>query len=129
LQKLIDAIGRLLPLAKSGFQFFARLGFDVGRHAPSLNGAGGESKSLEPDRDQIEIFVDALFRHAGAEGFVSLRAFFEAVAAELAQPLTDLARACRKSSGVERLGHLASRRETLAPVSRQAEKHDGVERQ
>jgi hypothetical protein len=32
---------------------------------------------LEPDRDQIEIFVDALFRHAGAEGFVSLRAFFE----------------------------------------------------
>jgi hypothetical protein len=32
---------------------------------------------LEPDREQIEIFVDALLRHAGAEGFVSLRAFFE----------------------------------------------------
>jgi hypothetical protein len=32
---------------------------------------------LEPDRDQIEIFVDALFRHAGTEGFVSMRAFFE----------------------------------------------------
>jgi AAA domain-containing protein len=32
---------------------------------------------LEPDRDLIEIFVDALFRHAGREGFVSLRAFYE----------------------------------------------------
>jgi hypothetical protein len=31
---------------------------------------------LEPDRDQIEIFVDAIFRHAQA-GFVSLRAFIE----------------------------------------------------
>ena len=31
---------------------------------------------LEPDRDQIEIFVDAIFRHAKA-GFVSLRAFYE----------------------------------------------------
>jgi hypothetical protein len=32
--------------------------------------------SLEPDRDQIEIFVDAIFRHAQT-GFVSLRAFIE----------------------------------------------------
>jgi hypothetical protein len=32
--------------------------------------------ALEPDRDQIEIFVDAIFRHA-TEGFVSVRAFFE----------------------------------------------------
>ncbi len=32
---------------------------------------------LEPARDQIEIFVDTLFRYAGSEGFVSLRAFFE----------------------------------------------------
>jgi hypothetical protein len=32
---------------------------------------------LEPDRNQLEIFVDALFRHAGNEGFVSLRAFYE----------------------------------------------------
>jgi hypothetical protein len=32
--------------------------------------------SLEPDRDQIEIYVDALFRHA-QNGFVSLRAFVE----------------------------------------------------
>src|SRR5215831_6399734 len=31
---------------------------------------------LEPDRDQIEIFVDAIFRHA-QNGFVSLRAFVE----------------------------------------------------
>jgi hypothetical protein len=30
---------------------------------------------LEPDRDQIEIFTDALFRHVDSEGFVSLRAF------------------------------------------------------
>src|SRR5262249_10549919 len=32
--------------------------------------------SLEPDRDQIEIFVNAIFRHAQT-GFVSLRAFVE----------------------------------------------------
>jgi hypothetical protein len=31
---------------------------------------------LEPDRDQIEIFVDAIFRHA-KQGYVSLRAFYE----------------------------------------------------
>jgi hypothetical protein len=31
---------------------------------------------LEPDRNQIEIFVDAVFRHAST-GFVSLRAFYE----------------------------------------------------
>ena len=29
---------------------------------------------LEPDRDQIELFTDAVFRHAGAAGFV---AFYE----------------------------------------------------
>jgi len=32
---------------------------------------------LEPNRDQIEIFVDALFRYAGDHGFISLRAFYE----------------------------------------------------
>jgi hypothetical protein len=32
---------------------------------------------LEPDRDQIEIFIDALFRHAGTEGYISLRSFRE----------------------------------------------------
>jgi hypothetical protein len=34
--------------------------------------------TLEPDRDQIEIFVDALFRHASHRGFASSRAFHEA---------------------------------------------------
>jgi hypothetical protein len=33
--------------------------------------------SLEPDRNEIEIFVDAMFRHAGAEGYVSVRAFLD----------------------------------------------------
>ena len=32
---------------------------------------------LEPAREQLEKFVDAIFRHAGGEGFVSLRAFLE----------------------------------------------------
>ena len=32
---------------------------------------------LEPDRDQIEIFADALLRHAGKDGYVSLRAFID----------------------------------------------------
>jgi AAA domain len=34
------------------------------------------SAMLEPDRDQIEIFVDCIFRRA-TEGFVSVRGFFE----------------------------------------------------
>jgi hypothetical protein len=32
-------------------------------------------QQLNPDRDLIEIFVDAIFRHAGTKGYVSLRAF------------------------------------------------------
>jgi hypothetical protein len=32
---------------------------------------------LEPDRNQIEVFTEALFRHAGNEGYVSLRLFLE----------------------------------------------------
>jgi RecA-family ATPase len=32
---------------------------------------------LEPDRDQLEIFVDALFRRAGDKGFVAVRSFYE----------------------------------------------------
>ncbi len=32
---------------------------------------------LEPDRDQLEIFVDALFRRAGDQGFVAVRSFYE----------------------------------------------------
>src|SRR5260370_8267285 len=31
--------------------------------------------ALEPDRDEISRFVEALFRHADPGGFVSLRAF------------------------------------------------------
>ena len=33
--------------------------------------------SLAPDRAQIEIFVEGLFRHASPEGYVSVRAFYE----------------------------------------------------
>src|SRR5262245_48250197 len=32
---------------------------------------------LEPDRNQLEIFTDAIFRRAGGQGFVSLRSFCE----------------------------------------------------
>ena len=32
---------------------------------------------LEPDRDQIEQFVNAIFRHAGSQGFVAVRSFLE----------------------------------------------------
>jgi hypothetical protein len=32
--------------------------------------------ALEPDRDQLEIFIEAIFRHA-TSGFVSLRSFYE----------------------------------------------------
>jgi AAA domain len=47
-------------------------------YAPPSYGIGGAivtSKLLEPDRDQIERFVDAVFRHRGDEGFVSFRSF------------------------------------------------------
>jgi hypothetical protein len=32
---------------------------------------------LEPNREQIETFVDAIFRHATAKGFVAVRSFYE----------------------------------------------------
>jgi hypothetical protein len=32
---------------------------------------------LEPDRDQIEQFVEAIFRHAASQGFCAIRSFFE----------------------------------------------------
>jgi hypothetical protein len=32
---------------------------------------------LEPDRNQIEIFIDALFRQVGTSGYVSLRSFYD----------------------------------------------------
>ena len=34
-------------------------------------------KLLEPDRDEIEIFFDAVFRHAAPEGIVSLSAYYD----------------------------------------------------
>src|SRR5262249_9531678 len=37
----------------------------------------GSPMALEPDRDQIEMFVDAIFRHAGSQGFVAIRSFYE----------------------------------------------------
>jgi hypothetical protein len=33
--------------------------------------------SLEPNREQLEIFIQAMFRHCGKDGVVSLRAFYE----------------------------------------------------
>ena len=33
--------------------------------------------ALEPDRNQLEIFVEALFRYAGNEGYASIRSFFD----------------------------------------------------
>jgi hypothetical protein len=38
---------------------------------------GGGAAPLEPDRDQLEIFIQGMFRHCGQGGFVSLRAFYE----------------------------------------------------
>jgi hypothetical protein len=35
------------------------------------------AKPLEPDRDQLEIFIDAIFRRASSSGFVAVRSFFE----------------------------------------------------
>lgn len=32
---------------------------------------------LEPDRAQLETFIGTLFRHAGTDGYISLRAFYE----------------------------------------------------
>jgi hypothetical protein len=38
---------------------------------------GNTHQLLEPDRDQIEMFVDATLRHIGDAGFISVRAFYE----------------------------------------------------
>ena len=32
---------------------------------------------LEPDRNQLEIFAEAIFRHAAGQGFVAVRSFYE----------------------------------------------------
>jgi len=44
--------------------------------------AEGPSPLLEPDRDQLEIFINAIFRYAGKQGFISLRSFYENDASE-----------------------------------------------
>ena len=46
---------------------------------------------LEPDRDQIEIFVDAIFRHAGDKGFVAVRSFLEHEDKVFRRSIADLA--------------------------------------
>jgi RecA-family ATPase len=50
---------------------------EPGQDAATNTGAPGGPPLLEPDRDQLEIFINALFRYAGTQGFVSLRAFLE----------------------------------------------------
>jgi hypothetical protein len=49
------------------------------RYSPGDSGAQADdaSNKLQPDRKQIETFLDALFRYAGREGFVSLRSFYD----------------------------------------------------
>src|SRR5262249_41240996 len=37
----------------------------------------GSMTTLEPSRDQIEIFVGGMLRHANGDGVVTLRAFYE----------------------------------------------------
>ena len=46
---------------------------------------------LDPDRDQIEIFVDAIFRHAGDKGFVAVRSFLEHEDRVFRRSIADLA--------------------------------------
>jgi Protein of unknown function (DUF3987) len=43
----------------------------------AADASNGGYSPLEPDRDQLEIFVNALFRYAPKQGFVSIRAFYE----------------------------------------------------
>jgi hypothetical protein len=49
----------------------------MGQERQDTNASPESPSLLEPDRAALEIFVDAIFRHAGTQGFVSLRGFFE----------------------------------------------------
>jgi putative DNA primase/helicase len=40
---------------------------------------------LEPDRNQLEVFVEAIFRHAASRGFVAVRSFFDDRVKEVAR--------------------------------------------
>jgi hypothetical protein len=70
---------------------------------------------LEPDREQIEIFVDAIFRHAAAQGFVSIRSFYE----EDDKPFGITA---AQFHGERRLVHLVDLAENNARTAAQAAK-------
>src|SRR5262245_15833358 len=58
---------------------------NLGRESNSKNAASPSSPQpehagvqiLSPDRGGIEKFVNAMFRHVGSEGFVSLRSFYD----------------------------------------------------
>src|SRR5262249_49667935 len=58
---------------------------NLGRESNSKNAASPSSprpehagvQILSPDRGGIEKFVNAMFRHVGSEGFVSLRSFYD----------------------------------------------------
>jgi hypothetical protein len=65
---------------------------------------------LEPDRDQIEIFVDAVFRRASPQGFVSIRSFHEG--RDEAFNITAIA-----FHGDRRLQFLIDNAETYAPLA------------
>jgi hypothetical protein len=45
-EQLRDAINGLLPGFELGFEFFTGQGFDIGRHAKKLDGAGPETKRV-----------------------------------------------------------------------------------
>jgi hypothetical protein len=55
---------------------------DLAQHADAQDDGLGHAGlrepavTLEPDRDQLEIFLDAVLRYRGDEGYLSLRAFF-----------------------------------------------------
>jgi hypothetical protein len=36
-----------------------------------------DRRRLEPDRDELEVYVDAVLRYRGTEGFISLRSFYD----------------------------------------------------
>lgn len=64
------------PTAPATYETKAASSNGNGSPTPALH----ETRSLaalEPDRDQIGIFVDAMFRHASHRGIVSVRSFYE----------------------------------------------------
>ena len=69
-----DFVSDMYVITRRGMSLsLGRLGYLARSTFRSAGGFDERQTMLEPDRDQIEIFVDAIFRHAKA-GFVSLRA-------------------------------------------------------